>query len=144
MMSWPDGDRYLRPLQSLAVSLLFLGLDAYCFIKILCHTDSIYLHRETCAPSSRSLCPLSSTLQRTQPTVLCFLFSTVSLLLRHKSGHLFAFAESAFFTCWKMLCPQLVVSQSTISIVLIGVRSGGSGGALAPLGFGQLVIFRAI
>ena len=27
----------------------------------------------------------------------CFLFSTVSLLLRHKRSHLFSFAESCFF-----------------------------------------------
>ena len=38
LMSWPDGERYLRPQQSLAVTLLlslvstFLGLEAYCLI----------------------------------------------------------------------------------------------------------------
>ena len=38
---WPDGERYLRPLQSLVASYLlyplssYLGLEAYCFIKIL-------------------------------------------------------------------------------------------------------------
>ena len=36
------------------------------------------------------------------------------------------------------------VKKSTVLWPLIGVRSGGSGGALAPLEFGQLVIFRAI
>ena len=32
-------------------------------------TGSLNFHRGTCAPSSRSLCPLSSLLQWTQPTV---------------------------------------------------------------------------
>ena len=48
LMSWPDGERYLCPLQSLAVLssylsyplLSFLGLEAYCLIKILRHTRS--------------------------------------------------------------------------------------------------------
>ena len=43
LMSLPDGERYLRPLLSLVVSLLlslvstliFLGLEAYCLIKII-------------------------------------------------------------------------------------------------------------
>ena len=37
------------------------------------HTGFIDLHRETCAPSSCSPCSLSSSLQRTQPTVKLFL-----------------------------------------------------------------------
>ena len=69
LTSLPDGERYLRSLQSLVVSLLlsFLGLEAYCLIKIFWHTGSLNFHQETCAPSSCSLCPLPSTLQRTQP-----------------------------------------------------------------------------
>ena len=47
----------------------FLGLEAYSLIEVLRHTGSLDFHRGTCAPSSRSLCFLSSTLQRTQPTV---------------------------------------------------------------------------
>ena len=74
-LSWPDGKRYTCPLQSLVVSLLlslvstlfFLGLEAYCLI--LRHTGILNFYRETCAPLSRSLCSLSSSLQRTQPTV---------------------------------------------------------------------------
>ena len=56
----------LSPLISRIHSCLFLGLEAYCFIKILGHTGSLDFHRGTCAPSSCSLCFLSSTLQRTQ------------------------------------------------------------------------------
>ena len=47
------------------------------------------------------------------------------------------------------LC-EIVYEENIFAILLensslgIGVRSGGSGGALAPLEFGQLVIFRAI
>ena len=72
LMGWPDGERYLRPLQSLVVSyplFSFVGLEAKCFIEILRHTGSLNFHQETCAPWSRSLCFLSSTLQRTQPSV---------------------------------------------------------------------------
>ena len=44
LMSWPDGERYLRPPQSRVVSLSsyfsyplfsFLGLEAYCLIEVL-------------------------------------------------------------------------------------------------------------
>ena len=49
--------------------LSFLGLEAYCFIEIHQHAGSLDFHRGTCAPSSCSLCPLSSSLQWTQPTV---------------------------------------------------------------------------
>ena len=59
----------LSPLISRIYSSFFLGLEAYCLIKILQHTGSLDFHRETCAPSSCSLCSLSSTLQRTQPTI---------------------------------------------------------------------------
>ena len=52
LMSWPDGERYLRPQQPLVVSLLlslvsilfFLGLKAYCLIEILCHTGFLDFH----------------------------------------------------------------------------------------------------
>ena len=75
-MSWPDGERYLRPLQffvfslllSLVSTLVFVGLEAHCLIKILRHTCFLDFHRETCASSSCSLCFLSSTLQWTQPS----------------------------------------------------------------------------
>ena len=49
--------------------LFFFGLEVYCLIEILQHTGFLVLHRGTCAPLSRSLCSLSSTLQRTQPSV---------------------------------------------------------------------------
>ena len=63
------------PLQSLVVSLLLpfvstsLGLEAYCLIEVLRHTGFLDFHRKTCASSTCSLCSLSSTLQRTQPSV---------------------------------------------------------------------------
>ena len=38
--------------------LSFLGLEAYCLIKILRHTGSLDFYRGTCAPSSCSLCSL--------------------------------------------------------------------------------------
>ena len=71
LMSRPDGERYSCPLQSLVVSLLlslvstFLGLEAYCLIKILRHAGSLDFHRGTCAPSLRLLCFLWSSLQWT-------------------------------------------------------------------------------
>ena len=77
LMSWPDKERYSCPLKSLVVTLLlfldlllsFLGLGVYCLIEIYLHTGSLDFHRETCAPSSRSLCSLSSLLQQTQSPV---------------------------------------------------------------------------
>ena len=48
---------------------LFFRLEAYCLVKILRPTGSLDFHRGTCAPLSRSLCSISSMLQRTQPTV---------------------------------------------------------------------------
>ena len=47
----------------------YLGLEAYCLIKILRHTGFLDFHRGICAPSSRSLCSLSFTLQQTHPTL---------------------------------------------------------------------------
>ena len=46
----------------------FLGLEAYCLFKVFWHTGSLNFHWGTCAPSSCSLCPLSSSLQWTQPS----------------------------------------------------------------------------
>ena len=64
---------FCNPLQSLCYLsyplFSFLGLEAYCLIKIFWHTGSLDFHRGTCAPSSRSLCSLSSSLQRTRPSV---------------------------------------------------------------------------
>ena len=62
-----------NPLYSLSSYLSYplssyLGLEAYCLIEILWHTGSLDFHRGTCASSSCLLCPLSSTLQRTQPS----------------------------------------------------------------------------
>ena len=39
-----------------SLSPLYLGLEAYCLIQVLWHTGSLDFHRETCAPSSCSLC----------------------------------------------------------------------------------------
>ena len=46
----------------------WLGLEAYCLIWILWRAGFLSFRRETCAPSSCSLCPLSSLLQRAQPS----------------------------------------------------------------------------
>ena len=77
LMSWPGGDRYLCPLQSLVVSLLLSLVSTLLFSRtrgVLSHRNSfthrfLRFFRGTCVPSSRSLCSLSSTLQRTQPSV---------------------------------------------------------------------------
>ena len=77
LMSWPDGERYSRPPQSLVVSLLLSLVSTLLFSRtggVLSHLNfliqgSLNFHQDTCAPSSCSLCSLSSTLQRTQPTV---------------------------------------------------------------------------
>ena len=47
----------------------FLGLEAYCLIEILRHTGPLDFQRGTCAPSFRSQCSLSLSLQQIQPTV---------------------------------------------------------------------------
>ena len=59
----------LSLLQSLVPLFFFLGLEAYCLIEIFGHACSLDFQRGTCAPSSRSLCALSSSLQRTPLTV---------------------------------------------------------------------------
>ena len=74
-MSWltrSAGPALCNPLQFLSSYLsylLFFGLEAYCLIEILRHTGFLDFNRGTSAPSSRSLCSLSSSLQRTQPSV---------------------------------------------------------------------------
>ena len=77
LTSWPDGERYLCPLQSLVVFLLLSLVSTLILSRtggVLSHRNSSThrfprFHRGTCAPSSYSLCPLSSTLQWTQPSV---------------------------------------------------------------------------
>ena len=59
----------------------FVGLEAHCLIEILRHAGSLDFHRRTCAPSSCSLCSLSSTLQQTQPSVLVSLGLAESRIL---------------------------------------------------------------
>ena len=88
LMSWPDGEPYLHPQQALVVfhllslvfTLLFYRTGGDCLIEILRHTGSLDFHRGTCAPSSRSLCPLSSTL------TLCAADSLATLCLVTTSG----------------------------------------------------------
>ena len=77
LMSWPDGERYLHPPQSLVVSLLLSLVSTLCLFSDWRHivsskffdtqvtsisTEELVLPRHAC-------CSLSSTLQRTQPTV---------------------------------------------------------------------------
>ena len=73
LMSWPDGERYSCPLQSLVVSLLFPLL----FILLFSRTGGLPTHLNssthrfprfplgTCVSSSRLRCSLSSSLQQT-------------------------------------------------------------------------------
>ena len=77
LMNWPDAERHLRPLQSFVVSLLLPLVFTLLFSdwrrtvssKFFRHTNSLDFHRGTCVLSSCSLCSLSCTLQRTQPSV---------------------------------------------------------------------------
>ena len=57
LMSWPDGVRYLRPLQFL-VSLLLSLISTLLFSRTVGVLSHVNFHRGTCAPSSRSLCRL--------------------------------------------------------------------------------------
>ena len=76
LISWPDGERYLRLPQSLVVSLLLSLVSTLVLSRTggVLSLRSILTHRfprfppRTCAPSSCSLCPLSSSRQRTQPS----------------------------------------------------------------------------
>ena len=73
-MSWQDGERYPSRAQSLVVSLLLSLVSTLLFSRsggILSHRNSLThrFPRWSCAPSSCSLCPLSSSLQRTLPSV---------------------------------------------------------------------------
>ena len=76
LMSWPYEERYLRLPQSLSVSLLLPLVFTFVFSRtggvlshrnILTHRFPRFPPRNLC-PSSCSLCPLSSSLQRTQPS----------------------------------------------------------------------------
>ena len=77
LMSLPDWECYLRPLQSLVVSLLLYLVSTLIFFRtggVQPHRTSsthrfLDFYRGTCASSSGLLCPLSSTLQRTHPSV---------------------------------------------------------------------------
>ena len=93
--------------------LSFLGLEAYCLIEIPRHTGSLDFHRGTCASSSRSLCALLSTLQRTQLTVKLlslqdwqnresFLQRLWTLVPGHLSSHsaLFSYGLFSSLTLW--------------------------------------------
>ena len=76
LMSCTDGERYLRPPQSLVVFLLLSLVSTLVFFRtggVLSDLNSLtrrfpqFPPRNLCSPSC-SLCPLSSTLQRTQPS----------------------------------------------------------------------------
>ena len=78
LMSWPDGERYSYPLQSLVVSLFHLSHPLLSFsnwgrtfLSKFFDTQlvSIFTEELDCAPSSRSLCSPSSLLQPTQPNI---------------------------------------------------------------------------
>ena len=76
-MGWADGERCLCSPQSLVVSLLLSFVCTHVFSRTegvrshqtLRYAGSLDFHQGTCAPSSCSLCSLSSTLQRTQLSV---------------------------------------------------------------------------
>ena len=78
LMSWPDGVRYSCPLQFFVISLVLSLVSTLIFSRsedVLSHRNSSTqpcscdFHRGTCSPWSRSLCCLSSTLQRIQTFV---------------------------------------------------------------------------
>ena len=73
LMSWPDGERYSRPPQSLVVTLLLSLVSTLVFSwtggvlfhrSILTHRFPQFPLRKLCSLSSCSLCSLSSLLQR--------------------------------------------------------------------------------
>ena len=68
-MSWPDGERYLRPLQSLVVSLLVSLVSTLVFSR----TGGVLFHRDL----------LTHRFPRFSPRNLCFLitFAVFSLVL---------------------------------------------------------------
>ena len=83
--SWPDGERYSGPLQSLVVSLLLSLVSTHHFSRtggVLCHRDSL-IHRFPRFPprilafSSRLLFAFSSSLQPSQPKLLSFYLSRI-------------------------------------------------------------------
>ena len=124
LMSWPDGERYLRPLQSCVVSLLFFLVFTLLFSRtggVPSHRNSL-THRFPRFPS-RNLCSfimlvvfsLSSTLQRTQPSFKLlflqdwhnrksFLQRLWTLVSRHFSSHsaLSSYGLSASLDFWRV------------------------------------------
>ena len=105
------------------------------------HTGSLDFHRETCAPSSRLLCSLSSLLQRTQPTVMLLslwywqnresiLHSLRTPVPGHLSFHsaLFSLGLFAPLTLWRL-------SVSVRALVL---------GPRELLGFWSSMVFRHV
>ena len=72
LMSRPDGERYLRPPQSLVVSFLLSLVPTLVFSRtggVLFHRNSLTRRLSRFPPKNLcSLCPLSSSLQRTQPS----------------------------------------------------------------------------
>ena len=123
LISWSDGKRYLCPPQSLVVFLLLSLVSTLVFSRtgsilshqILRHTGSLDFHRGTCAPSSRSLCPLSSSLQWTQPSFKflyhydwqnrkSFLQRLWTLVPGHLSSHssLYSYGLFAPLTLWRL------------------------------------------
>ena len=64
LMSWQNGEGYSSPLESLVVSLVstlaFFSDWRSAISSKFFDTGSLDFHREICAPSSRSLCSLSS------------------------------------------------------------------------------------
>ena len=79
LMSWPDGESYLRPLQSPVVSLSylsypllsFLGLDAYCLIE-----DFLNFHRGIVFPR-HARCVLSRLRCNRHSLLLCSYLSRI-------------------------------------------------------------------
>ena len=114
LMSWPNGVRYSCPLQSLVVSLLLSLVSTLVFTQTggaLCHQNSL-THR---FPRFRSLCPLSSLLYRTQPSVTLlslldwqnresFLQRLWTLVPGHLSSHsaLSSYGLFAPLTLWRV------------------------------------------
>ena len=124
LMSLPDGERCLRPPQSLVVSFLLSLVSTLVLSRtggvlslqsILTHKFPSISTEELVLPSSCSLCPLSSSLQWTQPSFRflslqdwqnreSFLQRLWTLVPGHLSSHsaLSSYGLFALLTLWRL------------------------------------------
>ena len=123
-MSWPDGECYLHPLQSLVVSLLLSLVSTLVFSRtggvpshrnFCIHRFPRFPPRSLCSLVTLAVCSLSSTLHRTQPNVKLlshhnwqnresFLQRLRTLVPGHHSSHsaLSSYGLFAPLTLWRL------------------------------------------